>query len=195
MVGHKVASMVRCRHEATDRPEAICNSTVAVIPSRPSSSSDESTLFETTKSNTQSEFKGYPLPLNAVQTATKDPKNDLWTRAYERLRATNPELLASFEAIIVSDSDESTSLGERLSVVVAQKRDEMLSRQWTVKFMNHKLKIREQLQRVAKVAEYARGFGSIIANIDPVHAGLPWAGINLLLTVRYFSNIRRSDAT
>lgn len=130
-----------------------------------------------------------------AQTTTKDPKNDLWTRAYERLRTTNPDFLASFEAIIVSDSDESIGLGERLSVVVAQKRDEMVSREWIVKFMNNKLKIREQLQHVAKVAEYARGFGSIIANIDPVHAGLPWAGINLLLTVFYFSNIRRSGVT
>jgi len=172
--------------------ESLDGATVACIASRPSLSSDGSTLFESTKDDTQSKQNGHLPSLKAPHIDLRDPKHDLWTRAYELLRTTNPDLLASLEAIIIDGNDESTGPKERLSVVVAQKRDEMLSRQWTFKFVNHRLKIREQLQRIAKVAEYAKGFGSIIANVDPVHAGLPWAGINLLLTVRLFSDISRS---
>lgn len=176
--------MLRRRQSVRNGRESLSSSTAASIASRPSSFSDGSTLFEIVENDTQSEQNGLLISLKAGQMDRNDPKNDIWTRAYERLTATHPDLLASLEAIIVNDSDESTSPKERLSVVVAQKRAEMLSRQWTVKFMNHRLKIREQVQRIAKVAEYAKGFGSIIANVDPVHAGLPWAGINLLLTVR-----------
>lgn len=175
--------MVRRRQSVSNGRESLSNSTAAIIPSCPSSSSDGSTLFETVGNDVQSQQNRHPLSLTAGQMDRNDPKNDIWTRAYESLTATHPDLLASLEAIIVNDGDESTGPRERLSVVVVRKRDEMLSRQWTVKFMNHRLKIREQVQRIAKVAEYARGFGSIIANVDPVHAGLPWAGINLLLTV------------
>lgn len=113
-------------------------------------------------------------------------KPNMWSQAYEQLQAANPDLVALYEAILVDDPSSVASPDRRLSVAVARKRDEMISKQWTIKFMNHRLKVREQVQRIAKVAEYVQGFGSVVANVDPIHAGLPWAGINVLLTVRRF---------
>ncbi len=43
-------------------------------------------------------------------------------------------------------------------------------------------------------SQSSRELGTI-ANVDHVHAVLPWAGSNLLLTIREVSDIRRSTAT
>lgn len=51
--------------------------------------------------------------------------------------------------------------------------------------MNHRIKVRDQVQRIVRVAETVKGFGTVITQIDPVHAGLPLAGVNVLLTVSH----------
>ena len=117
--------------------------------------------------------------------AVVDGKQSLWNQAYGKLAATKPSLVKSFE-ILVQDDASSVQPKERFSATVIQKRDEMLGKQWPLKFMNHSLRVKEQLQRMTKVIGYAQGFGAVVANIDPVHAGIPWAGINILLTVGHF---------
>ncbi len=41
------------------------------------------------------------------------------------------------------------------------------------------LKVREYVQRILKIFQYAQSFAVVEVNIDPVHAGLPWAGVNV----------------
>lgn len=170
------------------------DSTTASIASFPSTFSGASTLADPGGEGVLSDEDGHLLP---THTARRDFefKQDVWTQAYERLKIGSPDLLASLEAILIEDGDLSSDIPDRLSIVVSRKRDEMLSRTWTLRFRNHRLKIREQIQRIARVAEYTKSFGSVIANVDPLHAGLPWAGINLLLTVRHFFNVCCSTIT
>lgn len=47
----------------------------------------------------------------------------------------------------------------------------------TIKFMNHRIKVREQFQRIVKVVETVKRFGPVVTEIDRIHAGLPWAGV------------------
>ena len=105
--------------------------------------------------------------------------------AYDRLRTTKPDLLAAFEAVVEEDVPSASSPEQMLSIAVAKKIDSMLSKQWTIKFMNHRIKVRDQVQRIVRVAETVKQFGSAITQIDPVHAGLPLAGVNVLLTVSH----------
>lgn len=127
-----------------------------------------------------------PIP----ETKVISSKQSVWAVAYDRLRTSNPDLLATFEAIVQDgrpDTDEKPN--ERLALAVTRKRSDMLERQWTFKFMNQRVKVREQIQRMMKILELVKDFSSIGSQIDPIHAGLPLAGINVLLTVRYISAI------
>lgn len=59
------------------------------------------------------------------------------------------------------------------------------------KFMNRRIKVGYQVYRVFKEAEIVKGFGSVIAQRNPVHTDLPFAGVNVLLTVSQTSHCIR----
>lgn len=41
-----------------------------------------------------------------------------------------------------------------------------------------------QADKICKQLDKMKAMGDVVANVDPVHIGLPWAGIRLLLEVR-----------
>jgi len=45
------------------------------------------------------------------------------------------------------------------------------------------VKVRKQVNRIVKVMLVAKDFVSSVANMDLVHAGLPWAEVCMLLPV------------
>lgn len=102
---------------------------------------------------------------------------------YERLRTTNLDLLADFKATVEEAVPPTPRTQQRLSVAVAKKYDDLLSRQWTVKVMNYRTNVREQFQHIIKVVETLKGFVSVMIQIDPIHVGLPWPGTKTLLIV------------
>lgn len=156
---------------ALDNGGAVPVCSVATI----SIATDREAVVQTQRSTVQNAHDNHGQP---------DAVLSLWTQAYERLRRIDSALTSSFEAIFQDGTSQSSNNYEQFSAIVVRKRDEMFGKQWTLRFMNHRPKVRDQIQRIAKVAEYAKGFGAIIASADPVHAGLPWAAINVLLTVR-----------
>lgn len=111
--------------------------------------------------------------LDIINCQDVDMKQSIWALAYQRLQEMKPDLLAAFESAVEDETITSSDPRERLAVGVAKKRQAMLSKQWTIKFMNNRIKVRDQVQRVIRVFQYAHDFGGVIANIDPVHAGLP----------------------
>ena len=122
-------------------------------------------------------------PLASTEEAVSNVKQGLWKQAYSALSASKPGLVKAFESLVQDDAELSSVSDDTFSIAVTKKRDELLGKQWSLKFMNHDMRVREQLQRMTRVIQYAQGFGAVVANIDPVHAGIPWAGINILLTV------------
>ena len=45
------------------------------------------------------------------------------------------------------------------------------------------MEVREQVDRIVKLVLVAKDFASAAASLDPIHAGLPWAGVCMLLPV------------
>jgi hypothetical protein len=42
----------------------------------------------------------------------------------------------------------------------------------------------EQLDKVVQFLDRFKAVGDVVANVDPIHVGLPWAGIRFILEVR-----------
>lgn len=78
------------------------------------------------------------------------------------------------------------------------------NRRWTFTIRGHTVKLRDEADKVVRWLDRFKQVGDIAANADPMHAGLPWAGIRFLLEVRsiccstfpfHSSNISRYHTT
>ncbi|KAL8821183.1 MAG: hypothetical protein Q9223_000745 [Gallowayella weberi] len=58
----------------------------------------------------------------------------------------------------------------------------------------HSTEIRQQIDRIIKIVTVAKDFVSSVASMDPIHAGLPWAGICVLLPLIANDSKQRSSA-
>lgn len=59
---------------------------------------------------------------------------------------------------------------------------------------SHSIEVREQVDRIIKIVTVAKDFVSSVASLDPIHAGLPWAGVCMLLPLITNDSKQRSSA-
>lgn len=117
----------------------------------------------------------------------------LWDQAYDDLRKEHRELVESFEQMLMSEPEmgESTVLEgedtskreEQMSALVESKLKAMNEKQWRFKVCGRVVEVRERVDRIVKVVLVAKESISSAAYIDPLHAGIPWAGVCMLLPV------------
>lgn len=74
-----------------------------------------------------------------------------------------------------------------LSDLIERKLAAMKDRQWRVSLGKKSIELREQIDRVLQIVIMAKDLGSSLASMDPIHAGIPWAGVCVLLPVRPLS--------
>jgi hypothetical protein len=67
-----------------------------------------------------------------------------------------------------------------MSAFVDKKLAIMNKEQWRFKVGGKSVEVREQFDRIVKVVLVAKDF---ISFMGPIHAGLPWAGVCILLNV------------
>jgi hypothetical protein len=113
---------------------------------------------------------------------------DLWEKAYTQL-SQNPkhkDLLVKYEAILEESSPpqvSSDSFPRKMETSVQRQVDVMKKKQWTLQWNQKPIVIREQAERIVKFIQTFSSLGTAIAQIDPVHIGIPWAGVCAILTV------------
>jgi hypothetical protein len=113
---------------------------------------------------------------------------DLWEKAYTQL-SQNPkhkDLLVRYEAILEESSPpqaSNNSFPEKMEASVQRQVDVMKKKQWTLQWDQKPIVIREQAERIVKFIQTFSSLGTAIAQIDPVHIGIPWAGVCAILTV------------
>lgn len=129
----------------------------------------------------------------AAITATKDAtlRPDLWQLAYMKLSQKDPNLIQKYERMLLKDLEGSgkEDLQTRVSSILSRNLNKMTSRQWSIKWKGKPRQVRDQVDRIVKVVQIAKDFGSAAAGLDPIHAGLPWAGVCILLQVRNFPTL------
>ena len=123
----------------------------------------------------------------ALEVSPKQQDNDLWSLAYKELLAEDETLIRDYEEVlkkaIVVPGDTAVDLQGQIQAVLASKRKQIIQKQWRLQWGNKSIKIRTQIDHIVKIIGAFKDAGSVAANVDPLHAGLPWAGICFLLTV------------
>ncbi len=99
--------------------------------------------------------------------------------AFEKMLMSKPEI----EPTLSMGNKDPSEREKQMSALVDKKLAAMNERQWRVRVCGRSVEVREQVDRIVKVVLVAKDFVSSVANMDPVHAGLPWAGVCMLLPV------------
>jgi N-terminal domain of NWD NACHT-NTPase len=116
----------------------------------------------------------------------------LWDRAYETFAQKNPDLDRAFREILSTESASPPGVlisknyadkEKQLSALVKAQVERMESREWKIKLGRKTIKIRKQVEGIIKILSAVKDFGTQAATLDPVHAGLPVAGLYLILSV------------
>ncbi|KAI9772499.1 MAG: hypothetical protein M1840_000704 [Geoglossum simile] len=125
--------------------------------------------------------------------AAVQAEQDLWKRACINLRddPKTEKLMLAYDKILRSipmdgdpiDIKDLRGPKEEMSAVVDKKLKFFATQQWRIRIGKETVVIRDQIERIVSVVKVVKDFGSSIAGLDPIHAGLPWAGVCVLLTV------------
>ena len=87
-----------------------------------------------------------------------------------------------FRSILPNTNDIGSALGDLLKA--AQEKQKICSdKRWTFTIRGRPVMLREEADKVIVWLDRFKAVGDIAVNADPIHAGLPWAGIRLLLEV------------
>jgi hypothetical protein len=57
-------------------------------------------------------------------------------------------------------------------------------KRWSWNYRGRQVYLFEQVGKVVQLLDRFKAVGDIVANVDPIHVGLPWAGIRFILEVR-----------
>ena len=109
-----------------------------------------------------------------------------------KLSEKDPKLVQDYEHMLLKDPESSVKedLQTKVSSILSRNLNKMTSRQWSIKWKGKPRQVRDQVDRIVKVVQVAKDSGSAAAGLDPIHAGLPWAGVCILLQVRSFPALR-----
>jgi hypothetical protein len=84
--------------------------------------------------------------------------------------------------ILTTTDDIDSAL--RSAFNAAQEKQKLCEdKRWTFTFGEHIVRLRDEADKVLLWLDRFKQVGDIVANADPIHVGLPWAGIRLLLQV------------
>jgi hypothetical protein len=57
-------------------------------------------------------------------------------------------------------------------------------KRWSWNYKGRQVYLVDQMDKVVRLIDRFKAVGDVAANVDPVHIGLPWAGIRIILEVR-----------
>lgn len=72
---------------------------------------------------------------------------------------------------------------EQALAAVKEKQRYCIEKRWKFIFGGRIVDVKEEADKVVSWLDRFKAVGDIVANVDPMHVGLPWAGIRLLLEV------------
>lgn len=109
---------------------------------------------------------------------------DPWTRAYEIFQDRESELAADYKKHLQVGITSSVDFSTPLSVESIVKRllEDREEKQWQVPLLGKNIKIREQVERLAKFVLWSDEIVKSALSAQP-YAALAWSGVSILLPV------------
>jgi hypothetical protein len=116
-----------------------------------------------------------------VATASSRQMNDkMWAEAHSHLSEKEQEVIAR---LLAADKSVSDWTPENLLWDIQAKREICDKKRWTFKCGDHTIQLRDTADKVLDWLDKFKAAGDIVSNVDPLHAGVPWAGIRFLIQV------------
>lgn len=134
------------------------------------------------------------LPADTVSTTTTQsftsrhqsnsnlPANDdILSRTLQHL--SNDERTTLRDQFLSNSQDIDVALDDAWTAAKEKQRC-CIEKRWTFTFGGRSIILKDEAEKIVRWLDRFKAVGDIAANADPVHTGLPWAGIRLLLEVR-----------
>jgi hypothetical protein len=117
-------------------------------------------------------------------TPPTDDGADLWEQAYDIFRKEEPVLIEDYNRHLVGNVAPAADLSSRQSVEAVLKKllEYREKKQWKIPFPGHDIKIRTQVEGLAKFLQWSDPFIQEAVSTQP-YAALAWSGVSLLLPV------------
>ncbi|KFY54785.1 hypothetical protein V497_07443 [Pseudogymnoascus sp. VKM F-4516 (FW-969)] len=133
-----------------------------------------------------------------------DPKVSMksagfWEKTYIQMSSNkeHEELFVKYEAILDENSPskaDNATFPQKMEANVQKQISVMKQRQWVLQWDKKSIVIRDQAERIVKFVRTFSALGNAIANIDPIHVGIPWAGVCAVLTLVLNDSTQHQDA-
>ncbi|KAH8647874.1 hypothetical protein BX600DRAFT_484435 [Xylariales sp. PMI_506] len=126
-----------------------------------------------------------PDVTNNAQTSNIVPHVDLWTQAFKIFKEKEPELAADYKKHLESLQNNNTadvdlSAPRSVESLVKQLCDEREKKQWKITLGHKDIKIRKQVENLAKFLLWSDSVVKNVLSAQP-YAALAWSGVSLLL--------------
>jgi hypothetical protein len=114
---------------------------------------------------------------SGTSTATK---HNFQNRVFLLLSQQDQDTIRQYNVTNATDVD---AIVQQALAAARQKQATCKAKRWTFTFGGHTVVLQEKADIIMKWLDRFKQVGDAAANVDPVHVGLPWAGISLLLQV------------
>ncbi|KAL8907866.1 MAG: hypothetical protein Q9171_005691 [Xanthocarpia ochracea] len=120
-----------------------------------------------------------PTPSSRHQSSSDLPTNeDILSRTLQRL--SNNERATLEHQFLPNLQDVDVALDDTLTAAKEKQRC-CIEKRWTFTFGGRFITLKDEAEKIVGWLDRFKAVGDIASNADPVHVGLPWAGIRLLL--------------
>lgn len=128
---------------------------------------------------------------NASGTSTAT-QQDFQTRVFLLLSSKDRDTIQQHTVTNTTDVD---ALVQQALAATRQKQTIYQAKRWTFTFRGHTVVLREKADNIVKWLDQFKEVGDVASSVDPVHVGLPWAGIRFLLEVGSSFRIKSNDGS
>ena len=144
----------------------------------------------------------HPLAMLLCTSPNAGPENhiskprDYWAEASDQLQNIRVDLFRQLGSALGVLPNDPKALQERIAEILTANLKRILDRQWRIKWRARNVPVRRLLDGVIKCLQSLKDVGSTAAGLDPLHPGLPWAVVCVLLPLALnFSNQEEAAKT
>lgn len=119
--------------------------------------------------------------------STQIVKKDYWQLAIDALQAEDHKGSIKKQIAVIQQeaaATGTTDFAELLLQATQQSQQDLEARRWKIGTGSWSIHVRQQLDRTIKALQIFREMSSPAYNVDPVHLGLPLAGLCVLMQVQ-----------